>query len=187
MNAKNVSASSPKVGGAILVAPVGTDLPEDAVTTLDAAFKEMGYIADTGVTNSNTPSMTDIKAWGGDIVQSTLTEKPDKFSFKLLEGLNIDVLKTIYGEKNVEEITVGEGGTEHKEIKIAANTKLPDNYSWVIDMILNDDKIKRIVIPQAKITNLADIVYTNTSAFGYDITLSAYPNASGDTHYEYIR
>lgn len=187
MNAKNVSAASPQVGGAIYVAPIGTALPEDAVSALDAAFKEMGYIADNGLTNSNTPSMTDIKAWGGDIVQSSLTEKPDKFSFKLLEGLNIDVLKTIYGEKNVTEITVGDSGNEHKEIKIAANAKLPDDYSWVVDMILNDDKIKRIVIPRAKITNLADIVYTNTNAFGYDITLSAYPNAEADTHYEYIK
>lgn len=187
MNAKNVSASSPKVGGAIHVAKIGTELPEDAVSNLDEAFKELGYIADTGVTNSNTPSMTDIKAWGGDIVQSSLSEKPDKFSFKLLEGLNIDVLKTIYGEENVTEITVGESDNAHKEIKIAAKAKLPDDYSWVVDMILNDDKIKRIVIPTAKITNLADIVYTNTNAFGYDITLSAYPNDVGDTHYEYIK
>ena len=186
MNAKNVSASSPKVGGAIHVAPIGTALPEDAVSALDVAFKELGYIADGGVTNSNTPSMTDIKAWGGDIVQSTLTEKPDKFSFKLLEGLNIDVLKTIYSEKNVEEITVGDVDS-HKEIKIAANASLPDDYSWVVDMVLNNDKIKRIVIPQAKITNLSDIVYNNTDAFGYDITLSAYPNSEGDTHYEYIK
>lgn len=186
MNAKNVSASSPKVGGAIHVAPLGTELPEDAISALNSAFKELGYIADNGVKNSNTPSMTDIKAWGGDIVQSTLTEKPDKFSFKLIEGLNIDVLKTIYGEKNVEEITVGEDASSHKEIKISANASLPDDYSWIIDMILNDNKIKRIVIPQAKITNLEDIEY-NSNAFGYGITLSAYPNSDGDTHYEYIK
>lgn len=38
-DAKNVSAGKPKVGGAIFRAPTGTELPTDATTQLNDAFK----------------------------------------------------------------------------------------------------------------------------------------------------
>ena len=49
----NVSTGKPNVAGAIFCAPIGTTLPTDTTTTLDAAFKEMGYAAEDGVVNTN--------------------------------------------------------------------------------------------------------------------------------------
>lgn len=54
-------------------------------------------------------------------------------------------------------------------------------------MILNGDTIKRIVIPCAKVTELEDIVYADEEALGYGTTISTTPDASGNTHYEYIK
>lgn len=45
MDAKNVSTGKPKVGGAIWRAPVGTTLPKDTETALDAAFKELLFFS----------------------------------------------------------------------------------------------------------------------------------------------
>ena len=44
----NVSAGKPKVSGAVYRAALGSTLPTDATTSLDAAFKELGYVSEDG-------------------------------------------------------------------------------------------------------------------------------------------
>ena len=101
VNAAYVTAGKPKVGGAIWRAPVGTPIPSDAKTALNAAFKSLGYISDDGVKNENKLDTDDVKAWGGNTVASLLKEKTDKFEVTLIEALNVEVLKTAFGSKNV--------------------------------------------------------------------------------------
>lgn len=177
-DAKNVTTGKPKVGGAIHRAPLGSTLPTDASTALDAAFKSLGYVSEDGVTNSNSPESDNIKAWGGDTVLAMQTSKEDTFSFKLIESMNADVLKAVYGTENV---TVT--GTD---IEIKANAKEQEEASWVIDMVLKGGKVQRIVIPNAKITSVADVTYKDDEAIGYDVTITAVPDADGNTHITYI-
>lgn len=177
-NAGNVTAGKPMTTGAVFRAPKGTVLPTTASATLGNDWDELGYISDAGVTNSNSPSTTSIKAWGGNTVLDVQTEKPDTFKLNFIEATNLDVLKTVYGANNVS-------GTLEAGITIKANAEEQASQSLVIDMVLKG-AIKRIVIPDCKVTAVADIVYSDSSAVGYDTTLSCYPDSSGNTHYEYI-
>ena len=179
-NTDNVTTGKPKITGAIYRAPLGTTLPTDATTALSGAFAEMGYISDDGVTNSNTPSTTKIKAWGGQIVLIVTSEKPDTFKLKFIEALNSNVLETVYGEDNVTVDAVN--GT----IAVKANAAALDDYVYVIEEALKGGAKKRIVIPCGELSALGDIVYKDDTAIGYDVTLDALPNSSGDNHYEYI-
>lgn len=179
-NTDNVTTGKPKITGAIYRAPLGTTLPTDATTALSGAFVEMGYISDDGVTNSNTPSTTKIKAWGGQIVLIVTSEKPDTFKLKFIEALNSNVLETVYGEDNVTVDAVN--GT----IAVKANAAALDDYVYVIEEALKGGAKKRIVIPCGELSALGDIVYKDDTAIGYDVTLDALPNSSGDNHYEYI-
>ena len=79
-NAANVSAGKPKIGGAIFAAPVGTTLPTDTDTTLDNAFKNLGFVSDDGLTNSTDLETEEIKAWGGQNVLTTSSSTKLKVS-----------------------------------------------------------------------------------------------------------
>lgn len=180
-NAQNVSVGKPKIGGAIYRAPLGTALPTTANAALDAAFACLGYASDAGLVNNNSAESEDIKAWGGDTVLSVQTSKTDTFNFTLLESLNPDVLKTVYGNDNVTgDIDTG--------IKVVANSEEQEECAWVIDMVLRGGVLKRIVLPDAKVTNVDEISYVDNEAIGYNTTLSCLPDSTADqaTHYEYI-
>ena len=178
-SSSNVSAGKPKVTGAIFIAPVGTTLPTDSTTALATAFVELGYASDAGVVNSESRETETIKAWGGDTVLKPFTGKEDTFQFTLIEALNVNALKLVYGDSNVTgDLTNG--------ITIKSAAEDLDYHSFVIEMVLNG-AIKRIVIPSAKVTEVGDITYADGEAIGYDTTLSAVPDAAGGTHYEYIK
>lgn len=178
-NALHVTAGKPKVGGAIYRAPLGSTLPADATSALDAAFVNIGYISDAGLVNSNSPTSENIKAWGGDIVLTTLTEKPDTFKFTLLEAMSEEALKAVYGDANVSgDLATG--------LTIHANSTQQPDCAWVIDMVFKNNTVKRIVIPDAGVSGVGDVTYADGSAVGYETTISAMPDGNGDTHHEYI-
>ena len=149
--ASYASTGKPKVAGAIWAAPVGTTLPTTPDGALDNAFEALGYVSEDGVTNDNTPETENIRAWGGDVVLTPVTGRDDSFSFTLIEVLNLAVLKLIYGEENVT-------GALSTGITISVNNKQLENHSIVIDMILTDDGVKRIVIPSAAVAEVAHVL-----------------------------
>ena len=90
------------------------------------------------------------------------------------------MLKLVYGAANVT-------GTLDTGITIQANNKPQEEHVLVIDMVLRDLTQKRIVIPKGYVTAVGDIVYRDNAAVGYQTTITAFPDASGNTHYEYIK
>lgn len=178
-NSSNVSAAKPNISGAIYRAPLTATLPTTADAVL-TGFTCLGYISEDGITNSNSRESDEFKAWGGDTVLTSQTSYKDTFQFKLLEYLNADVKKTVFGADNVS-------GALATGLTVQANSKELTSYAWVIDMIMRDDTMNRIVIPSGKVSEVGDVVYSDSELTAYDVTVTAFPDTNGNTHYEYIK
>ena len=174
-----VTAVKPKVGGHIYRAPVGTTLPTDATTALDNAFVDMGYASEDGLTNANSPESTVIKAWGGTPVLTIQESKEDTFQLVFISAENVEVQKMVYGNTNVTGTSFSTG------VSVTANAKELEEAAYVIETIARGNIAHRIVIPRAKPTEIGEIVYSDTDALGYDVTLGCTADAAGNTHYEY--
>lgn len=174
----NVSTGKPSVSGGIWIADAGTTPPTDATTTL-TGFTALGYVSEDGLTNSNSPESDTGKAWGGDIVITYQTEKPDTFQFTLIGAKDVDVLEAVYGADNVS-------GTLSTGITVTANAKEAEERVWVFEVVMRDNTYKRIVVPVGKVTEVGDISYTDDAIVGYELTVQAFPDTSSNTHYEYI-
>ena len=176
----NVTVGRPKTTGAVYRAPAGTAVPTDATTALANTFVAMGYISEEGVTNGRSSDSETIREWGGESVYEVEENFEDTFHMKMIEVLNVDVLKAVYNADNVS-------GTLAAGISVEVNSAEHENAAWVIDMIMRNKVLKRICIPDGKISEIADIVYRRNEAVGYDITIKAFPDSDGNTHYEYIK
>jgi len=177
-NAANVSTGKGKYGGYAFIAPTTATLPTDATTALAAAYLPLGYISEDGITNATERESQDLKDMNGDTVLTAQNGHSETWQASFIESLNVNVLKMAYGDSNVTEasgaITINVDGTE-----------LPEKV-FVFEMVMQDGRAKRIVIPRGKVTDIGDIVYRAADAIGYDVTISALPNAAGKKHIEYI-
>lgn len=176
----NVTTGKPKVSGAIWTAPVGTTLPTDSTTALDAAFKCVGYISADGLSENISRSSEKINAWGGETVLYPQTEYEKTYKFVMLEATNVDVLKEVYGQDNVT-------GTLATGITVSENSEELDERSYVFEEILRDDSTKRTVVPRGKITELDEIVHRDNEATAYGVTVGCLPDSSGCGAYQYIK
>lgn len=138
------------------------------------------YVSEDGVTNTNTPESSKVKAWGGDVVLVTNEGKEDTFAFTLLETKNVEALKLVYGSGNVDTTTTD------GVISVSANSDAPEEFVMVIDMILKGGKAERIVIPDGTVSEIGEIVYKDSEAKAFPITIDALPDSAGNTHYDYI-
>ena len=174
----NVTAGKPKASGSVYRAPLSASLtlPTDADTALPAAFVCLGYVSDDGLKNEHKTDQT-VKAWGGDTV---LLTKSDEFTFTLIEALNTEVLKAAHGDSNVT-------GDLDDGVTVTVNDGNEEPSAWVIEMLLNSNTLKRIVIPSGKVSEVGEITYKDDEAVGYEITVAAGRDESGNTHYEYLK
>ena len=175
--ATNVTAGKPRTQGAVFAAAVGSTLPTDAVTALDAAFKDLGFLSEDGVTRSRSLSSTNIKEWGGKVVLITEDEDITTVKFKMIEYLNSEVQKVVNGDENVTgsltaglAITPGDEMTEH---------------AFVFWQRMRGGVSYRLVVPRGKITAIGDVVYKSNEAVAYDVTITAMVDDAGKPYYEY--
>lgn len=179
-NAKYVSVGKPGTNGPVFRAPSGTTLPTDATTALAATFKCLGHLSDDGWTKSTERESEDINAYGGQNVLTVQTSKKVTVQMTLIEALNVDALKAVFGDTNVT-------GTLEDGITIKDNAKELEEAVWVLETIMTDGVLERLVIPRGKVSEVGDTVYKDDEPIGYEITITCLPDASGEETYRYVK
>ena len=182
-NARNVAAAKPKVGGGVYRAPLGTVLPTDASTPLDAACVPLGYISDAGLTPTRDTSVDKVKAWGGDIVAALLTDESRSFEFTLLEVYSADVQKFVHGDANV--VVTAAAGAEGTKLAITDKGGKPDQQVLIFEM-RHGIKSRRVIVPVADPTVTGEEPWTDGGLSAYTITVEAIKDAAGVRVYEYL-
>lgn len=177
----NVLQGKPVVTGGILVGTTGATLPTDAAGTL-TGFTGLGYVGEDGLTETNGRTTDKIKAWGGATVKVVQTDFSVTYQFTLYEQ-NADVLKAVYGADNVTTTAATASTGTLQSVKV--NKDQLDHQPWVFDMKDGDAKI-RVVVPDGQITEVGDIVYNDSGVIGYQCTLEAFEDASGNNAYKYL-
>lgn len=166
--------------GAAFYAPLGSTLPTDGTTALDAAFLTLGYIGEDGITNAVDIKTTDVTEMGGQTILSVLSSRSETLEIPMLETTEA-TMKVTYGAENVTvDATSG-------EITIHHNASGQPALIIVAEITLTGGLIKRQVVGNATISKIGDVQYHSGDAVLYDVTLACNAfNDDGDTMIEYI-
>ncbi len=176
----NVSLGKPLAKGCVYIAPSGTPLPTDATSALDAAFNCVGYISEDGITNAADTDNTEVKDMGGVTVLKEISSYGETYQFAMLE-LNENSAKLRYGSENV---TVNSDGS----LRIDHAMPQSESFVVIIEILLTGNKVKRIIIADATVSEFGDITYSSGDAITYDVTLAANPSEQlgGASSREYV-
>lgn len=175
----NVYAAEPSASGAAFVAPLGTTLPTAVDTVLDPAFVGLGYVGEDGITETSERTTDEKKDMGGRIVKVLQTEYNHSFKFVLLESINADVLKAIYGENNV---TVTPATALHgTQIKVRKTSKKLPHQTWVFDTVDSELSAKyRNCVADGQIVSVGDVVLASKDTIEYEVELKVFEDSNGD-------
>jgi hypothetical protein len=177
-NNLNVYAGEPLATGTVLVADLDTDGPTDAQDVLDVAFTDLGHVGEDGFTETVDRSIEKKKNWGGSVVKILQTDFTITIKFKLLESLNADVLKAIWGEDNVT--VVAADATHGAQVYIKKTKKKLPKLSWVIDSTDSElEAFYRNYIPIGQIMTLGDVVIVHTDTIEYEVELEVFEDSTG--------
>jgi hypothetical protein len=165
----------------IWMAPTGSTAPTDATTALAAAWKDMGGQTEAGVTIHQSTSTTEKKFYGSPAVQRTLITD-QKYTIDAVFGQVSARTMEVFYRKALNSITPA---TTTGVFSTTAGTYVRQLYALVVDMVDGVNHI-RYYCPQVEVTSQGDIKIANSETLEFGVTLSAYPDSSGNAIYTYF-
>jgi len=169
----NITATTPRSEGEFFRAALGTTVPDDAKTALAEPFKLQGYTDEDGFTVAVERETTDKKAYGGVTVYTTQDNYGVTLTVTVLETMNIETKRTVFGDENVTQDAVS------GMITTRYNSKRLPNSVFIADH-LTDQGFKRQIVENGLVTGVGDIQFVHNEMVKYQLTITAYPNADGD-------
>ncbi|MGI5247770.1 hypothetical protein [Dactylosporangium sp. CA-139066] len=173
-----ISATGADGTGLVWMAAPGSTAPTDATTALAAAWKNMGGMTEAGVSIKQSTSTTKKKFYGSTVVQRTLVTEQEYTIEAVFGETNARVME-VFWRKALNSITpaavTGAFGT-------TAGVYTRQLYALVVDMVDGSNRA-RFYFPQVEVTGQGDVKIANSESLDWGVTLSAYPDTSGNAIY----
>jgi hypothetical protein len=180
-----IGAGTPNIDvtGGVLAGPLTAPLPTSAVATINAAIKPLGYVSEDGLEPQGERTVNAIKDWNADIIAQLQTEHSVRFQLTLYGAWDEDVLTEIFAAENltVTPATTSSG----KLITITETGSVLPNRVWIFDMKTADKKL-RIVLPNAKVTEVNERAFVAGELAGFQVTVEAFKDDAGVKAYRYL-
>ncbi len=161
--------------GSVNVGPVGTALPANSTVALNAAYKNLGYVDEDGVSITPGVEVTEIAAWQSAVpVKTTLDTVTLEVSFNLLQ-INQDAWSLYFfvgtwtNSFGQAKMTVPSSpGNQEKTLIIDWEDENTDNYRLVIPRaFLADREALQLVRNNAQLVGLTFKAMDNNGVFCY--------------------
>lgn len=173
--ASNVAVGKPKTTGGVYAGATTATLPTTPTASLDASLTALGYITEEGVTMTKGGDSTQVRAWGGTDVRTIKTTDDLTFDFSFLET-SVAVFKEVYGQDAVV--------TNVNDHTVTINADQLGNRAYVFE-VLDGETAFRISVPVCAVTSQSAVTFTAGEPVAFGVTLTAYPDASGNKAYIY--
>lgn len=151
------------VSGMFYHAPAGTALPATADAALGAAWTEVGYVSQDGLTVSINATTEGIKDWANRIVRMVVTDSDETAQASIITTTE-ETLATVLGEDNVSAA----GGTITAGLSLAT---LPPEEAFLFRMKDGDDMII-VGCTKGQITALESLSFQPGSAIAWTPTIT---------------
>lgn len=147
-------------GGSVLIASVGATAPDDTTTAWDAAWTDLGYTDESGVTITPGMTLTDIPAWQSRYpLRRIVTAETMEIAFSLLQW-NEDTISLAFG-----------GGTWDAGVYTPPAAGTLSLYALGVEGV-DGDQIERWVVARTMVSTVGGINLTRTAASKLPITMS---------------
>jgi len=160
-------------------APLGTAQPEDPRDAPAAPWLALGAISDDGLVTGFDEDSQSFTPWGLSAPFRTVTTSSVRTVQITLWETRRPIVRSIMYRQDLDDLVADENGI----VTFAESaTVTPDRRSYIFD-IYDGDNWERIYIPEGEVTDRGDDTAKQDEMRGFEITITAYPDASNNTTY----
>ncbi|WP_367129923.1 MULTISPECIES: phage tail protein [Streptomyces] len=160
------------------VAPLGTPGPT-TLGTPPAPWSGLGAISDDGLKIGVDEDIKSFQPWGvTSAFRTQITKSVRTFGLTLWET-NSPIVKSVMFRIPVGDLAPGQDGA----VRFAETASpSPDRRSWYF-LVADGDTMSGFYVPAGEVTDRSDFTYKSEEMAGYDIKITAYPDAANNTVY----
>lgn len=164
-------------------APLGTTSPGDPAIQPTGPWLPLGAISDSGLVQGFEEDSESFTPWGfTSPIRTTITSSLRTFSLTAWETGRTTVQSLQY-RIPVADLAPADGLTTFAETASPS----PDRRAWWFIVLDGDNFQRGFYVPSGEITERSDVTHTQNEVAGYEWTITAYPDESGNTVYHFDR